>query len=112
MTREVGTLRAVMCTDGTITPEEGVKRAANMSWPSEENLVAKVSTSKIYKEGSKGPRVTLYDWGVKQSIVTNLAIKNRVTVVPWNYSLNWMLITIPTQYLRTFRIVVSLKPPV
>ena len=47
MTREVGTLRAVMCTDGTITPEEGVKRAANMSWPSEKNLVAKVSTSKI-----------------------------------------------------------------
>ena len=76
MTREVGTLRAVMCTDGTITPEEGVKRAANMSWPSEQNLVAEVSTSKIYKKGNKGPRVTLYDWGVKQSIVTNLAKKN------------------------------------
>tara|TARA_B110000438_G_scaffold300634_1_gene353501 strand:+ start:881 stop:1936 length:1056 start_codon:yes stop_codon:yes gene_type:complete len=88
MTREVGTLRAVMCTDGSITPEEGVKRAAEMRWPSENNLVAQVSTTKIYKKGNKGPKVTLYDWGVKQSIVTNLARKNRVTVVPWNYDLN------------------------
>jgi carbamoyl-phosphate synthase small subunit len=88
MTREVGTLRAVMCTDGSITPEEGVKRAVKMMWPSENNLVAQVSTTKIYKKGNKGPKVTLYDWGVKQSIVTNLARKNRVTVVPWNYDLN------------------------
>ncbi len=86
ITRESGTLRAVISTDGEITPEEGVKRAKKMAWPSDSNLVAEVSTKKIYKKGKKGPKVTLFDWGVKQSIVTNLAEKNKVTVVPWNYT--------------------------
>ena len=86
ITRESGTLRAVISTDGKITPEEGVKRAKKMAWPSDSNLVAEVSTKKIYKRGKKGPNVTLFDWGVKQSIVTNLAEKNKVTVVPWNYT--------------------------
>ena len=86
ITRESGTLRAVISTDGKMTPEEGVKRAKKMAWPSDSNLVAEVSTKKVYKKGNKGPRVTLFDWGVKQSIVTNLAEKNKVTVVPWNYT--------------------------
>ena len=86
-TRESGTLRAIVCTDGKMTPEEGVKKAKIMEWPSNSNLVADVSTKKIYKEGKKGPNVTLFDWGVKKSIVTNLAKKNKVTVVPWNYSI-------------------------
>ena len=86
ITRESGTLRAVISTDGKMTPEEGVKRAKKMAWPSDSNLVAEVSTKKVYKKGTKGPRVTLFDWGVKQSIVTNLADKNKVTVVPWNYT--------------------------
>ncbi len=86
ITRESGTLRAVISTDGKISPEEGVKRAKKMAWPSDSNLVAEVSTKKIYKKGTKGPRVTLFDWGVKRSIVTNLAEKNKVTVVPWNYT--------------------------
>jgi len=87
ITRETGTLRAVICTDGRMTPEEGVDRAKKMNWPSNSNLVAEVSTKKTYKEGKKGPKVTLFDWGVKKSIVTNLAKKNKVTVVPWNYSI-------------------------
>ena len=58
-----------------------------MKWPSASNLVADVSTKEIYKQGKKGPNVTLFDWGVKKSIVTNLAKKNKVTVVPWNYSI-------------------------
>ena len=86
ITRESGTLRAVISTDGKMTPEEGVKRAKKMAWPSDSNLVAEVSTKKVYKKGNKGPRVTLFDWGVKQSIVTNLAEKNKVTVVPCNYT--------------------------
>ena len=86
ITRESGTLRAVISTDEKMTPEEGVKRAKKMAWPSDSNLVAEVSTKKVYKKGNKGPRVTLFDWGVKQSIVTNLAEKNKVTVVPWNYT--------------------------
>jgi len=86
ITRESGTLRAVISTDGKMTPEEGVKRAKKMEWPSDSNLVAEVSTEKIYKKGNKGPNVTLFDWGVKKSIVTNIAEKNKVTVVPWDYS--------------------------
>jgi len=88
ITRETGTLRAVICTDEKITPEEGVKRAKKMEWPSNSNLVSEVSTKEIYKKGKKGPNVTLFDWGVKKSIVTNLAKKNKVTVVPWNYSID------------------------
>ena len=45
-TREAGTLRAVLCTDGSLSPEEGVARAAAMAWPSDSNLVAGVSTPK------------------------------------------------------------------
>ena len=78
-----------------MTPEEGVKRAEKMKWPSDSNLVAKVSTKKIYKKGKKGSNVTLFDWGVKQSIVTNLADKNKVTVVPWNYSIEQLRKTKP-----------------
>ncbi len=59
-----------------------------MEWPSDSNLVADVSTKKSYMKGRKGPNVTLFDWGVKQSIVTNLSEKNKVTVVPWNYSID------------------------
>jgi len=95
ITRESGTLRAVICTDGEIEPEVGVKRAKKMAWPSDSNLVAKVSTGKVYKRGSKGPSVTLFDWGVKQSIVTNLAEKNKVTVVPWNYTVEQVKKTKP-----------------
>ena len=80
-------IRDSICTDEKITPEEGVKRAKQMKWPSASNLVAEVSTKEIYKQGKKGPNVTLFDWGVKKSIVTNLAKKNKVTVVPWNYSI-------------------------
>ena len=62
ITRETGTLRAVISTDGKMTPEEGVKRAKEMEWPSDSNLVAEVSTKKIYKKGKKGPNVTLFDY--------------------------------------------------
>jgi len=95
ITRESGTLRAVMCTDGKLTPDEGIKKAKEMEWPSDSNLVAQVSTKKSYKRGKKGPNITLFDWGVKQSIVTNLAEKNRVTVVPWNYSVEQVKQTKP-----------------
>jgi hypothetical protein len=30
----------VLCTDGSLSPEEGVARAAAMAWPSDSNLVA------------------------------------------------------------------------
>ena len=43
-----------MCTDGKMTPEEGIKKAKLMEWPSNSNLVADVSTKKIYKEGKEG----------------------------------------------------------
>jgi carbamoyl-phosphate synthase small subunit len=95
ITRESGTLRAVISTDGKMTPEEGVKRAKKMEWPSDSNLVAEVSTEKIYKKGKKGPNVTLLDWGVKRSIVNNLAEKNKVTVVPWDYSIEQVRKTKP-----------------
>ena len=86
-TREAGTLRAVMCNDGSLEPETGVARAAAMEWPSDSNLVAQVSTPKKYRRGRKGPRITLFDWGVKQSIISNLAQNCCVTVVPWNTDL-------------------------
>ena len=86
-TREAGTLRAVMCNDGSLEPETGVARAATMEWPSDSNLVAQVSTPKKYRRGRKGPRITLFDWGVKQSIISNLARNCCVTVVPWNTDL-------------------------
>ena len=82
ITREAGTLRAVICTDGKITPKQGVQRAKKMEWPSDSNLVSIVSTKRKYKRGTKGPKITLFDWGVKQSIVKNLARMCQVTVVP------------------------------
>ncbi|MCH2448295.1 MAG: carbamoyl phosphate synthase small subunit, partial [Candidatus Poseidoniia archaeon] len=86
-TREAGTLRAVLCSDGSLEPEAGIARAAKMEWPSDSNLVAQVSTTKKYSHGRKGPRITLFDWGVKQSIISNLAQNCRVTVVPWDTDL-------------------------
>ena len=87
-TRTRGTLRSILCNDGSMTPEEGVERAKKMKWPSENNLVKEVSTKKQYKSGKSGIRITLFDWGVKQSIVDNLAQRGKVTVVPWNTDLN------------------------
>ena len=52
ITREAGTLRAVICTDGKITPKQGVQRAKKMEWPSDSNLVSIVSTKRKYKRGS------------------------------------------------------------
>ena len=57
ITRESGTLRAILCTDGKLTPEQGVEKAKEMKWPSDSNLVAEVSTTKVYKEGKKGQTV-------------------------------------------------------
>ncbi len=94
-TREAGTLRAVMCSDGSLEPDAGVARAAKMAWPSDSNLVAQVSTTKKYSRGRKGPRITLFDWGVKQSIISNLAQKCRVTVVPWDTDLSGLEKTKP-----------------
>ncbi|GIT16942.1 MAG: hypothetical protein CM1200mP38_5990 [Dehalococcoidia bacterium] len=50
ITRETGTLRAVISTDGKMTPEEGVKRAKEMEWPSDSNLVAEVLLRKFTKK--------------------------------------------------------------
>ena len=95
ITREAGTLRAVICTDGKITPKQGVQRAKKMEWPSDSNLVSIVSTKRKYKRGTKGPKITLFDWGVKQSIVKNLARMCQVTVVPWNYDIEKVKATKP-----------------
>jgi carbamoyl-phosphate synthase small subunit len=78
-----------------MTPKQGVKKAQEMAWPSDSNLVSMVSTNRKYKRGDKGPRITLFDWGVKQSIVKNLAEKCQVTIVPWNYDVEKIEATKP-----------------
>lgn len=58
--------------------------------PNKRNLVAEVSCKKpiIYRGGRGGPRVLLYDCGVKLSIIRSL-LKRGCTVmrVPWNYDI-------------------------
>ena len=83
-TRTRGTLRSILSNDESMTPEEGVQRAKDMVWPSESNLVSEVSTKKAYRAGKGKIKIALFDWGVKQSIVDNLAQRGEVTVVPWN----------------------------
>ena len=94
-TREAGTLRAVLCTDSSLTPEEGAAQARGMVWPATRNLVAGVSTTESYRRGRRGPRVTLLDLGVKRSIVTQLAQRCHVTVVPWDTRIEAIAATSP-----------------
>ena len=57
ITREAGTLRAVICTDGKITPKQGVQRAKQMEWPSDSNLVSWSLLNENTKEELKDPKL-------------------------------------------------------
>ncbi|MEK7517836.1 MAG: carbamoyl-phosphate synthase small subunit [Patescibacteria group bacterium] len=54
--------------------------------PNKENLVAKVSTKKIIKEGTGKKTVLLFDCGAKGNIAKCLAKRGvRVVTVPWDF---------------------------
>jgi len=56
--------------------------------PNLENLPAKVSTKKAYREGKGKRTIVVIDCGVKRNIVRELVKRNvKVVVVPWNYNL-------------------------
>ena len=66
--------------------------AADEFWdPSEENLIAKVSTPQPYvlNEHGKGPRIAILDFGSKANILRSLVRRDAVvTVLPWDYDFN------------------------
>lgn len=56
--------------------------------PNLENLVARVSTRKVLKEGSGRKTITLVDCGAKRNITRSLlARKVRLLTVPWNFDI-------------------------
>ena len=56
--------------------------------PDTENLVAKVSTRRVWQEGEGDLTIALIDCGAKHNIVRCLLARNiRVVVVPWNWDL-------------------------
>jgi carbamoyl-phosphate synthase small subunit len=53
--------------------------------PNKRNLVAEVSTKKIYSLGKGGKTIVLIDCGVKKNIVRRLVARDfKVVVVPWD----------------------------
>lgn len=75
--REVGTMLGKL--------EIGSKRASDYD-PNNDNLVAKVSTTKVTEMGGGRKKVVLIDCGAKASIAQELVKRGvRVVRVPWNY---------------------------
>lgn len=59
--------------------------------PNQRNLVAEVSCKKpiVHRSNKGGPRVLLYDCGVKLSIIRSLLARGCTVIrVPWNYDLS------------------------
>lgn len=85
MIREKGALRGVISTRGE--PQELVERARSIPPMEGQDLTELVTTAEPYQWGSSAPddapRVVVIDYGVKWSILRNLARRGcRVTVVP------------------------------
>lgn len=59
--------------------------------PSKENLVAQASTKKPYvlNEKGSGPRIAVFDFGIKANILRSLVRRDAVvTVLPWDFDFN------------------------
>lgn len=59
--------------------------------PSQENLIAKVSTPQPYvlNENGRGPKIAVLDFGSKANILRSLVRRDAVvTVLPWNFDFN------------------------
>jgi carbamoyl-phosphate synthase small subunit len=95
-TRNFGTLKAALSTDGT-DPQELLRQVKKMPYPDKLNLVATVSPKKPIpharnlagelgdaKLDDKARTVVLVDCGAKRNIVRNLARQFNVVQVPWN----------------------------
>lgn len=56
--------------------------------PSTENLVARVSTKKIVRQGTGKKKIVLYDCGAKRNIVRSLVKRGvEVITVPWDFDI-------------------------
>ncbi|HEU0000954.1 MAG TPA: glutamine-hydrolyzing carbamoyl-phosphate synthase small subunit [Ktedonobacteraceae bacterium] len=56
--------------------------------PNEENLVARVSTKHVLRQGMGDTTIALIDCGAKRNITRSLLARNaRVITVPWDYNL-------------------------
>ncbi|NMP21644.1 carbamoyl phosphate synthase small subunit [Sulfobacillus harzensis] len=77
--REHGTERAVMV-PASIGPDEALARLADYDL---RDAVFKVTTPAPYEIGGPGPRITVMDYGVKNSILTELTKRGAaITVLP------------------------------
>lgn len=72
---------------GKIVPGPRLEKTHNDFYdPNAENLVAKVSTKKIYTVGQGKSSIALIDCGAKYNIVRSLEKRDlKVTVVPWDF---------------------------
>lgn len=81
--REKGAVRGILA-DEAVTPEEAL--ALLQQQPQSVDHIARVSTRDVYEVPGKGKRVVLYDYGMKGSILKNLAeLGFQITVVPFDY---------------------------
>lgn len=80
--RAQGTMRAVMV-DGDVDVEEIVVKLKNTPYRTDQ--VVQVSTKRPYMIPSRGKKVVLVDFGVKQGIVRELSKRGcDITVLPYN----------------------------
>jgi carbamoyl-phosphate synthase small subunit len=81
--REHGTLRGAIAVNED--PQEVLEKVRRMPYPSDSNLVAEVSTTKVLRfEREKAKKVALIDCGTKASIVKELRKRFSVVQVPWD----------------------------
>ncbi|MFQ6106181.1 MAG: glutamine-hydrolyzing carbamoyl-phosphate synthase small subunit [Thermoplasmata archaeon] len=85
--REHGTMKAAVCTAKSPDTKEILERVREMPHPTEGNLVSEVSCRRTLRYGNpNGRRVVLMDYGVKRSIIDNLASRAEVIRVPYSTS--------------------------
>jgi carbamoyl-phosphate synthase small subunit len=94
-TRNFGTLKAALSTDGA-DPQELLAEVQKMPYPDKLNLVASVSPTRPIQHGrnlathlgqpldANAKTVVLVDCGAKRNIVRSLARSFNVVQVPWN----------------------------
>ncbi len=81
--REKGSLKGII-TDSDVSNEEALMKIGKADFFI--NHIERVSAGNIYEVPGSGKRVVLYDYGMKSSILKNLAERGlNITVVPWNY---------------------------
>lgn len=89
--RERGTMMGAVITYRTrrflrFSPEEVLEHLSRTPHPAELNLVGETSTVRevVYPSKKSSPRIVLWDFGVKRSILNHLRPHGEVIRVPWD----------------------------